>query len=196
MATAEDYLIQLQELLPEGAAWSRERDAVLSQILLGLAEELARVDARANELLDEADPRVTFELLADWERVAGLPDDCAPADETTQQRQRSLVQKLTTMGGQSRAFFIELALKLGYPGAQIVEFRPLTCIGECTGSLDPDPWRFVWRLDLPQETLMNELGCDGTCVEPLRSWGDALLECVISRLKPAHTKVTFAYGVV
>jgi len=63
---ADDYLHQLQALLPSGPAWPRDRDAVLTQLLAAFAEEFARIDARTAQLIEEADPRATYDLLADW----------------------------------------------------------------------------------------------------------------------------------
>lgn len=74
--SAEAYLAQLQALLPPGSAWPRAANATLTKLLGALAEELARLDARALALIDEADGRSTLELLSDWERVCGLPDPC------------------------------------------------------------------------------------------------------------------------
>lgn len=190
-ATADDYYRLLLALRPRGPAWAEDDD-----LLRGVAEELARVHARTLYLLEEADPRSTYEMLAAWERNAGLPDQCGGGiGSSIDERQRRLHQKLTSRGGQSRAFFIGVAAALGYPGARITEFRPFTCVSACEDSLDPDPWRHVWRIEFPQSTGIVEFTALSTCTEALREWGDDMVECVINRLKPAHTIVYFAYGV-
>lgn len=84
--TDADYLQQLQELLPPGPAWPRDPDAYLTRLLSAWAAECARVDARANALMDEADPRATAELLPDWERMLGLPDPLLDAHDTREYR--------------------------------------------------------------------------------------------------------------
>ena len=76
MATAEQYRQALQSLLPPGPAFTREPNALLTKLLDALAQELYRADLRAAQLIDEAFPDTTTELLPDWERVAGLPDAC------------------------------------------------------------------------------------------------------------------------
>lgn len=192
--SAAAYLAQLQALLPQGAAWPRDADATLTQLLAALAEELARVDLRADDLLNEADPRTTYELLADWERVAGLPDPCTPADASTEERRLSLVQRLTMLGGASAAYFIALAAALGYPGATVTEFRPFTCVSNCNDFLNPAPaWTHLWQLNLPASRI-TPMTCASPCNASLRTWGDSTLECVVNRLKPAHTDVIFTYG--
>ncbi len=191
---ADAYLQQLQALLPPGAAWSRERDAVLTKVLDALAQELARVDASAESLVDEADPRSTAQLLADWERVTGLPDGCVTATQTTAERRDSLVQKIANLGGQSRQFFIDLAARLGYT-ITITEFRPFQVGENAVGdALNGDPWIFAWQVNAPAGVIREFKVGESAVGDPLRSWGDALLECVIERLKPAHTHVIFAYA--
>ncbi|AXK39612.1 YmfQ family protein [Crenobacter cavernae] len=191
--TEQDYARQLADLLPVGAAWPREPDSALARLLAGLAIEFALIDARGDELLAESDPRTTYEMLADWERVAGLPDECTVPGGSMAARRGALLSRLTGVGGQSRAYFIGIAAALGYPGATVTEFRPFHCQSACDDSLDPDPWRFVWRLNLPAASNVRYMTAESAGDEALAEWGDATIECVINRLKPAHTIVQFAY---
>jgi len=75
---ASAYLSQLIGLLPPGDALAREPGSRLEQLLSVPAAELARVDGRVEALLLESDPARTMEMLADWERALGLPDECYP----------------------------------------------------------------------------------------------------------------------
>lgn len=192
--TAAEYLAQLQALLPQGFAWPRQADAALTKLLLAWADELARIDGRAADLVEEADPRTTAELLADWERVAGLPDSCVVAYGVTQtaaQRRDALVAKLTTIGGQSAAYYIALAARLGYT-ITITEYKTFTVRSKVNDPLNDLPWRFVFTVNAPLNTV-RRFTVRSAVNEPLAAWGNELLECVISRLKPAHTHVLFAY---
>lgn len=192
---AESYLQQLQGLLLQGKAWTREVGAVLTNLLTGFAQEFARVDARADDLLNEADPRTTYELLEDWERVAGLPDPCVTIDQTIAQRRIALESKLTMQGGQSRQYFIDLAESTGYPAATIDEFSPFIC-GEnaCGDALWSEADRFVWQLNLPSDGAIFYFRTgDSLCGEPLQAWVDEVIECRVNKFKPAHTHVVFAY---
>ncbi|WP_035725776.1 YmfQ family protein [Fodinicurvata fenggangensis] len=186
----DDYYRQLLQLRPPGPAWPAE-----DPLLEAIAEGLATVHARTADLMDEADPRATLEMLPAWERNAGLPDDCTGPAEGLVARRERLVQQLTEQAGQSRAFFIELAETLGYPDATITEFRPFNCQSDCDDSLDPDPWRHAWRLNLQQSENIHDFTATSGCDEALRVWGNEVLECIVRRLKPAHTNVLFAYGV-
>lgn len=189
--STEDYLQQLQALLPQGPAWSREQDTVLTKLLTAFAEEFARVDLRIDNLLNEADPRTTNELLTDWEHVAGLPDLCTGIPATIALRRELLVSKLTNVGGQSRLFFIDLAAKLGYT-ITITEFKRFRVTSRVNDPLNNADWAYAWRVNSALNTV-RKFTVAGRVNEPLASWGNTALECVITRLKPAHTHVQFAY---
>lgn len=190
--TKDDYLRQLQALLPPGPAWPRDLQSLLSEILDAFAEEYSLVDQRIEDLLDEADPRTTLELLSDWERVAGLPDTCTGPLSSVAARRDALVARLTQLGGQSRQYFIDLAAALGYT-ITITEFRPYTVGSQVNDPLCSEEWRFVWQVNAAQDTVRKFRVTSGVD-EALASWGNTLLECAISRLKPAHTIVQFAYS--
>jgi uncharacterized protein YmfQ (DUF2313 family) len=192
--TATDYLRQLQVLLPPGPAWPRSDDALLTRLLGALAAELARVDGRAQRLLEEADPRTVAELFVDWERVAGLPDACAQAfggEQTLAQRRAALVVRLTTLGGQSPAYLIGLAATLGY-AITITEFRAHCVNDDVEQPLYDTAWNFAWQVNAALNTVIA-ITVDSTVEDPIAAWGNALLECVIKRLKPAQTAVLFSY---
>lgn len=193
--TDSDYLRQLQALLPPGPAWPTDPEATITALLDGLSAELARVDGRAWKIVEEADPRTVAELFADWEAVAGLPDSCAVAfggDQTADQRRAALVGRLTTLGGQSPAYFVGIAAALGY-AITVTEFREHTVNDDVTRLFYGAAWNFAWQVNSALNTI-TEITVDSTAAEPLAAWGNSLLECVIKRLKPAHTTVLFSYA--
>lgn len=192
--TEEDYRRQLQALLPLGPAWPKDDSDLSSRLLGALAAELVRVDSRAWSLLDEADPRSVSELFADWERVAGLPDACTVAftgDQTQAQRRAALVGKLTTLGGATPAYFIGVAAALGYT-ITITEFTAHTVNDDVDAPINGVEWNFAWQVNTALNTV-TELTVDSTADEPLAAWGNALLECVLNHIKPAHTAVLYSY---
>lgn len=193
--TADDYREQLKSLLPPGAAFRRDRGSVLDKLLDAMAQELARIDARADALATDAVPNATTELLPDWEGVAGLPDNCSGAlRPTIQARRADLVAKLTSRGGQSVRYFIEVAAALGFT-ITITEFRPFR-VGQSTAGDDfaNGDWIFTWRINAPAETVTYFRVGQSTAGEPLASWGNSNLECRMNQIKPAHTILIFAYG--
>ena len=180
--SADQYLSQLQALLPPGAACTRDPAANLTRLLAALSEEFARVDTRAEALLAEADPFSTSELLEDWERVFDLPDTCLYAiPQTVAQRRMSLVSKMASVDDLTKQFFIDLAASIGYT----------VTIDE---NIDGSP--FKWRVNSAGVSITPFRVGASRVGDPLREWGDELLECTVRSYQPAHTEVLFAYLVV
>lgn len=192
---AADYLLQLQALLPAGPAWPRE-DSPLTRLLSGIAEEASRVDARAGDLLTEADPRTATELLPDWERVLGLPDDCNKRVALTVPQRRLLAaQRLTELGGQSAAYFIAMAAVLGEAGVTVKEFRPMNCNDTSNSALGSSGDRFFWNVNFPRApTNLAPFNCNNDCNDAMQTYTPSLAECPIRERKPAHTQVIFTYS--
>ena len=191
----DDYGQLLKNLLPPGLAFRRETGTNLEQLLLGAAVEFARVEGRADTLVDEGLPFTTAELLPDWERVTGLPDKCAGTlEETLQGRRNAVVAKLASTGGQSVAYFEEVAARLGFT-ITINEFRPFRAGMSAAGDpLTNGDWVFAWRVDAPAVTVIDFRAGLSAAGEALRTWGNDSLECKLRQLAPAHTVVIFAYG--
>lgn len=195
MPTAADYLEQLKTLLPPGQAFPRESGTTLHSLLDGMSIELARVDGRGEALPIEANPSTTSEMLSDWERVAGLPDKCSGVlEETLQGRKNALLAKLSSTGGQSAGYFIELAGVLGYT-VTIEEYRPFRAGRSRAGdALTNGDWVFTWLIRAPETSAISFRAGVSAAGERLRTWGNDTLECKINQLKPAHTIALFAYG--
>jgi uncharacterized protein YmfQ (DUF2313 family) len=189
--TAVEYYQALQALLPPGKAFPRDQQGDMQATLMAFADELARVDARLDNLIDEADPRTTLEMSSEWEAILDL-SEFASMLNTIQDLRLALTSKLTEVGGQSRSYFIGLAASLGYT-ITITEFRPYTCEIPIDQGIYDETVKFVWQVNSP-ETTIRESTCQAPCADSLRSWGNEVLERAISRRKPAHTAVIFSYG--
>jgi uncharacterized protein YmfQ (DUF2313 family) len=149
----------------------------------------------ADQLLAEIDPRTTSALLADWERVYGLPEAAVTAlgiVKSIQERRAALVAKVIMQGGQSRAFFIALALSLGYV-ITITECAPHSTEHDTEHPIYNEEYRFVWFVNSALATV-RELTTEDDTEMATAVWSNALLEAVIKRYKPAHTLALFAYS--
>lgn len=248
-------------LLPRGYAWTVDVGSTLFKVFWGLGDFVARLDARIGDFLEkESFPGTAEETIADWERVAGIPEPCAlvpdpvPAVKETHvveiaghtveiaghtveideihyvpyvaplaDRQKAVRAKFAATGGQSIAYFQEVAAQLGWD-LVVEEFSPFCCgISECgwsPASLLADGARFHWRVPFPRGTQVPfECGVTG-CGYPLTdftggpdpsrlTWfetgaaecGDRLLDidfyqplhCMLMRRKPSHTVLIFDY---
>lgn len=197
LRTAPDYYEQLVALLPPGPAWDVELLPELREGLQGAAQELAREDLRLSELYAEMFPETVRELVPDWERVMDLPDPCLGANPAFEDRQLAVRRRLVEVGGQSRAFFIELAISQGYPEANITERRAPRFGRSRFGRDHFGTWsaQFMWTLNTgPRRRLGRRFGAS--------FWGERFganpsgaLECVIRRGAPAHALEFINYGV-
>jgi len=183
--SAQDYLEQLHALLPKGDAITQELDTDLSNLLLSLADEFARFDARAEQLLEEIDPRTTTELIAEWERVTGLPD-CAAIGPTLGARRSDVVHRLTMIGVLTPQFLIDELLALGFTVA-ITEFECFEVGFSQVGEelIDEGGWFFFDAITDELAVFEAEIGAF-TVGEPLGAIVNDTIACHLDRLKPAH----------
>ena len=205
--SGDDYAAMFMMMLPTGQAWPKEPGSTLERGVNGLSQYWGFVDSRAADLLErESDPRKTIELLPDWEQAFGLPDPCFQEPLTISERQRVLVQRMTLLGAQSRAWFIEVASWLGYT-IRIGEYAPFMAgISRCGSTLDDNGdqrWmlgqpenRFYWTVHVDTARLSWFRAGSGECgVDPHLRIGLATdLECVLNRWKPAHTLIIYDYS--
>lgn len=173
---ADDYYNQLSDLLPIGPAFDLASNSILKTFLIAWSQEFARIDARANTLINESDPRTNIELLADYERVFGLPSDCLTGIYLNLQiRHANLVTQMTSVGNQTPSYYVNLAASAGYM-ITITDF------------ISP----YVWRVNSALNTV-TWFTVASDVEDSLGSWQNTGLECLINRYKPAHTQALFAY---
>ncbi|AEI76559.1 phage protein [Cupriavidus necator N-1] len=216
--TVTHYRQQLLRLLPQGPAWPQDEGDLAVRVLNALALTYLSVHKAAEQLHEESDPRATSALLDDWERNYGLPDLCLTPPVSVADRRARLVRKVVWGGGQSRAFFLGFLSSLGYPiepgdpsGAAmdldfvnqsyrtdgyvtITEFRPFRANSKCNAALNQGGWRYAWRVNVPSTATVRAMTAAARCNEPLGSWGDPGLYCLLAQHKPAHTVLYISYG--
>ena len=132
---------------------------------------LDEAQTSAEMLLVEMFGDTADETLSSWERVLGL----TAGINTEEARRLAVKAKLAEMGGQSRAYFLAMALSLGVV-ITISEFDPFTCGTAIDQPIYPEEIRYVWQVNV-------------TMPHPPY----ALLEKIFRELKPAHTAVIFKY---
>lgn len=186
--SAVQYAEQLQALLPPGAAFAGGDGSDLHALLAGLAQELERVDVRGDDLLAQVFPDTTTELLEEWERVCGLPDECMTGlAQTDAERQAAVVARLTQNDTPTVAFLVAAAAALGYD-ITITENRARR-FGASYGTAYGGPgWNFTFTVALTSGTPFitrrqygASYGADYATVI------DSELLCTLGHLKPAHT---------
>ena len=191
----DDYTQAFLSLLPHGQAWPRHApDSVLVRGVAGLCDYWGFADGRAADLLEiESDPRLTSEMLEDWERNWGLPDPCEvyPPD-TEPERREELLFKMTLLGRQDRQFFIDYAARQGQT-VTIREYAPYMCgvsrVGDTRVLPNPpddpvgDP-HFRWQLGRQEMRYYWLVDLENVLTG---------VECIFTRYGPAHGDVVFTY---
>ncbi len=189
-----EFTAMMLAMLPRGAAWPRDPNSATGRRFSAMAHEFALIDLRADQLINEMLPSRTAELMPDWEEQYNLPGDCITEVQTTTQRRNALVSRYKFKGHQKRQMFIDAAAALGYtititeysatnPGPQ-ADYNGTPLVG--------DDWNFVWQINAANTTVVpKQLG---TAIgEPLSTWGNEQLECVMRDLAHDHRVLFFAY---
>lgn len=166
-----EYLAAYQSLLPEGPAWTREVDAVLTDVLRALTDEAARIDQRARDLLEETDSRTATELLDDYFRESALPGPC-DAPVTTKEKREYLHAHRLGDGDPNRQFWIDLLQALGLTGVELTNRHEPFAAGSAAGDpLSNDEWQFtfVLRHDSGGDALNSRAACKVIQLRPLHT---------------------------
>ena len=208
------YRKLILNLWPLGKVWENVSQSDIGDKLVNaFAKEPCRVAERGQDLLVELDPLTADEMLDDWETLLGLPDECTPEFQTIDERREQARAKLADQGGQSAAFFEEIASQLGFPDTVVSDYRSFT-VGRSVVSdrltndfsvpflvgqgvvgdvLLNEGWQFYFQVNSPASVVDPfEVG-QNTVGEPLVEFGNELLQCTMKKLKPAHTGAFFTF---
>jgi uncharacterized protein YmfQ (DUF2313 family) len=209
----------LLALSPPGGAFPRSAASVWGRALQPLAGEHARVEAEAEALLRETDPRDAPRMLEDFERVLGEDPCLGPSADLPPDIRRALAhQRWTRQGGATPAFFVALAAAIGIE-VEVIESQPWE-VGVATvdDELIAETGRFEWFLLIRAPTLLAEAGgrllqesggplrMESSTVltafevgvsdvdTPIEDFRRSPIECLARRHAPAHTLLTFSYA--
>jgi uncharacterized protein YmfQ (DUF2313 family) len=184
---------ELLSLMPPGWANPRDPASDMANVSRALATGVETVEALAESLFMEIDPRSADLLLDSFERVLG-PDPCGRWELVTAKADRRLIayQRWVSKGGSSAAYFIALAAALGVTAT--IDTDTTTCAGaECGSETIESPEQYVWRINLPA-TQEVEAETGELETGDLLGWLiPSLVECVIRRYAPAHTIPVISY---
>lgn len=193
------YAKLIRDLFPTGWVWEakNKKGSNLSKLIYSMAEEYSRIEERGQALLKESNPATTFELISDWERVFGLPDECAPDEVLTlQQRRQRILQLLTTRGGQNKAFYQTLAAQFGFD-VDVIEVSDQPPFragqGRAGDRLTNGTWRYAFIISAPAESIVRFRAGISTAGERLLLVQNSTLQCLIEKYKPAHAIAIFTY---
>lgn len=188
-----DFQQAMLRLLPRGRVWRRDPASMLSALMLALAPTYTRGMQAAAQVLIDASPATTQNLLDEWEESLGLPDACTAANPSVQQREAAVRAKWGARGSLTIPYFIALAANLGFT-ITVTEFTPFAVDMPCDQSLNEPEWSYVWQVNAPEIVTfyfsVDESGVD----DPLEVYDAGELVCRIRADAPAETIVLFTFS--
>lgn len=182
----------LLRLFPSGPIWPKASGSGPYRLADIWAGTFVRNSSRAANLLVDAFPSSTTELLPEWESTLGLPDPCAGDNPSIAQRRAQVVARITDTGGCSVAYFIAFAKALGFE-ITITQFTPKRFGSRFGTPFGGQDWAYAWQVNAPQFTI-SRLKFGDAFGQPWANWGNTVLQCEIKARAPAHTIVLFSYG--
>jgi len=192
--SASQYARLKQFLLAPGKAFNRIVGSDLTALIEGLCEEFDRLDQRATDIIEEAYPNTTTELLPDYERVFALPDSCIDQEQSIAERRVALVEKMTYTGEATPASIEAGAAALGFD-IEVIEYKPFQCgVSVCGDPLSNDDWIYCITVAADEFTETAFICGGSQCGDPLRKVVNEVLECYIASIIPAHVCVIFTFG--
>lgn len=178
VSSGEDYKQIMIKLSPTGACWPIEDDSNWVTLLEALAQEYARVDAAAYELVQEAFPDTSTVLLPNWERVLGLPDECSTPGASIDVRRADVLAKLRARGGQSAAY-IESVIAAYGAQAVVQDMVPFYADeGEAGEHVFDTIWDYKFLIDVQNPSTIEDVDS---------------FECRMNQITPAYAQSFFVY---
>lgn len=186
---------QMADSLPTGRAWGKRNDPAsnVRKLINSLSVAFNIVQQQVELLDDEFRIEQTLELLSDWEKSVGIPDECLGTSETIAQRRQAVIDRLGKMPivtlEQMQAYVDALFPGLGVvlvPGYEYYSFEydfEVSFLGDVS-----DKFILVATVPLSDKTFEYELemtfegGPDIT-----------LLECLLNKINPACVYIIIEY---
>jgi len=191
------YKEQLNSLLPQGFLWDAlaSQEANFQALLDALASEYERVDQLVETLPNEMDPRTVYDLLQEWENFSVPDDTCSVTDDVSLQGRRGiLASQYGDIGRPTLANIVERAADLGHQititESQISKSGIMVSGEEL--SADPNN-QFFFQVNVPIENAYAYVAGASESGEELGYWQPLNLECLLERIKPAHTSIFWNY---
>lgn len=179
--TSADFTAALLSLLPRGRVWPKELASIQAQSVSCFAPMFERVSEKSVDLIVDAFPGSTTDLLAEWELTLGLPDSCTVSgSQTLTERRQAVADKISASGGPQRSYYIQMAAQLGTT-ITIEEFQLATVDNASVGDFlygDGWPWGWIAAVDA------DDYGTDKA----------AMLSCRLQQERPEYTDVVLGFG--
>lgn len=186
--SAADYLAALQSLMPRGRAWPRDPDSEQAKILSGMAPIYERQNQRANNLLVDAFPSTSKELLPEWESSLGIV-----GHGSARERSAKVLARFSGSGGQSKSYMISYAKNLGFK-ITIKEFSQarIGCFLAGMPIMGAE-FSYAWEITTSKISPFRFRSGNSSAGDPLTLPSKSIIEPEMVAISPLHTTVIFKY---
>ena len=186
----EEFRNALLGLMPRGFAWFTGKMGNWWKLFSAFSLGFSAVYSVFRLLVDESSPAKTTSY-EEWERELGLPIN-GLEQRTDGGRLAEIYRVARKQGGCTVPYFKSIAALFGI-NVGIYEYfkNPEKFEGVDFGYDDPN---FYWMLEIEAESEdWHACTCNDTCNDYLQYWWNAPMESLFDTVKPAHTKLLYAY---
>ncbi len=189
----DEQALMLAHHMPIGKAWAKSFDpnSNLGKLIRGLGIEIYRLQLLTQEISVEIDLNKANDLLIEWEKSLGIPDECFSTNKTIEERRTQALLKLGNFGGvQEASDFVRVASVFD------IDIEIIT--GSIRGTFPLEfPLIFFDTTKSARHTILvriiNVIG-EGTFFPlpfpiPFVLSGQTFLQCIFDILAPANVKV-------
>lgn len=163
------------------------------KVLNGLSGSFILFDNTKDEALKELNINTTTQLINEWERMVGIPDQYIGIANTLEQRRKNVLLKIAGIKATTKQQFENLGDILGIPiqvfaGGDVIRFTytfPILLITE-----EQLPYAIVININ---KQYSDGSGFPYTFPITFLTNAETILRSFFERLKPAHTKLYFRY---
>lgn len=200
--TQADHALMLAKHMPAGKLWEAVFDGEknLGKLIKGLAVESYRLSVLIKKIETEMDINQTEELIPEWERSVGIPNDCFSINESIERRRLQIRELFSNFGGVQKAEDFERV-------AAVFDFNVTVApasIAFSTPVLFPlgFPIVFFSSIKSVRHTIVVTYPDGGQTEEvfplafpiPFQTDATIFLRCIFEILVPANVQVIFDFS--
>lgn len=170
-----------------------DTNSSLYKVLLGLASAWIDFQNNSNQIIDNYNINNSLDLLDEWEKAVGIPDDIFIVENDIERRRRNILLKIAGSKASTKQQFEKVASLLGFN--VIVETGYKHCVFPLTfpiifATQEAIPFLIIVTIDNKYQENTLPL----TFPIQFKPDGANILKLFFNKIKPANTQIIFRYG--
>ncbi len=191
--TIDEQFMILGKHFPLGKYWQAVFDETknIGKLIKGLATAFYHLLITIKKVETELDINLTNELLPEWEKSVGIPDDCFSINETLARRRLQVLEKFSNFGGVQKAEDFERV-------AAVFGFTVIVKAGKTVHAFPLEfPILFIGDEKTTGHTITVEFTGTPSDTFPLTfpvpfgSTEEVFIRCIFEKLAPANVQIMF-----